>query len=104
MTTLLAAPARATYREVFAVRQFRVLFTGYALFLGGETVKMLALSVTVYASTGSPLLAALAYAAGFLPYALGGTLLPRPGRSPRRCCSPCPGSGSRTSWGWPGAS
>ncbi|MGW8379794.1 MFS transporter [Streptomyces sp. ODS28] len=70
-----AAPARATYREVFAVRQFRVLFTGYALFLAGETVKMLALSVTVYAGTGSPLVAALSYVAGFLPYALGGTLL-----------------------------
>jgi MFS family permease len=75
MTPLQAAPVRATYREVFAVRQFRVLFTGYTLFLGGETVKMLALSVTVYAGTGSPLLAALAYVAGFLPYALGGTLL-----------------------------
>ncbi|MGV9595368.1 MFS transporter [Streptosporangium sandarakinum] len=75
MTTLQAAPARATYREVFAVRQFRVLFTGYTLFLGGESVKMLALSVTVYTGTGSPLLAALAYVAGFLPYALGGTLL-----------------------------
>ncbi|MFC6083020.1 MFS transporter [Sphaerisporangium aureirubrum] len=73
--TLQAAPVRATYREVFAVRQFRVLFTGYTLFLGGETVKMLALSVTVYAGTGSSLLAALAYVAGFLPYALGGTLL-----------------------------
>ncbi|MFC4590215.1 MFS transporter [Sphaerisporangium corydalis] len=75
MTTPPAAPARATYREVFAVGQFRVLFTGYTLYLGGETVKMLALSVTVYAGTGSPLLAALAYVAGFLPYALGGTLL-----------------------------
>ncbi|MEV4567961.1 MFS transporter [Nonomuraea sp. NPDC049419] len=66
---------RATYREVFAVGQFRVLFAGYTLYLGGETVKMLALSVTVYAGTGSPLLAALAYVAGFLPYALGGTFL-----------------------------
>ncbi|SCK22609.1 MFS transporter [Streptomyces sp. WMMB 322] len=75
MMTPQAAPERATYREVFAVGQFRVLFTGYTLFLGGETVKMLALSVSVYAGTGSPLLAALAYTAGFLPYALGGTLL-----------------------------
>ncbi|MEW9548144.1 MFS transporter [Nonomuraea sp. NPDC050783] len=75
MTTPQAAPARAAYREVFAVGEFRVLFAGYTLFLGGETVKMLALSVTVYAGTGSSLLAALAYVAGFLPYALGGTLL-----------------------------
>lgn len=75
MTTSQAAPVQATYREVFAVRQFRVLFTGYTLFLGGETMKMLALSVTVYAGTGSPLLAAVAYVAGFLPYAVGGALL-----------------------------
>ncbi|MGW4460931.1 MFS transporter [Micromonospora sp. NPDC004704] len=75
MPTPRVAPVRATYREVFAVGQFRVLFAGYTLFLGGETVKMLALSVTVYAWTGSSMLAALAYVAGFLPYALGGTLL-----------------------------
>lgn len=73
--TVTAAPPRATYREVFAVRQFRVLFTGYTLFLVGETVRMLALSVLVYAGTGSALLSALAYVSGFLPYALGGTLL-----------------------------
>ncbi|WP_203672127.1 MFS transporter [Catellatospora methionotrophica] len=73
--TVTAAPPQATYREVFAVRQFRVLFTGYTLFLIGETVRMLALSVLVYAGTGSALLSALAYVSGFLPYALGGTLL-----------------------------
>ncbi|MFD4158663.1 MFS transporter [Streptomyces hydrogenans] len=75
MTTTPAAARPATYREVFAVGQFRVLFGSYTLFLAGETVRMLALSVTVYAATGSPLMSALAYAAGFLPYALGGTLL-----------------------------
>ncbi|MER7600205.1 MFS transporter [Streptomyces hydrogenans] len=75
MTTTPAAARPATYREVFAVGQFRVLFGSYTLFLTGETVRMLALSVTVYAATGSPLMSALAYAAGFLPYALGGTLL-----------------------------
>jgi hypothetical protein len=74
-TTGPAAPRPATYREVFAVGQFRVLFGGYTLFLIAETVRTLALSVTVYAATGSALLSALAYAAGFLPYALGGTLL-----------------------------
>ena len=65
----------ATYREVFAVREFRVLFTSFAAFIIGETVKMLALSVLVYAATGSPALAAVAYVSGFLPYALGGTFL-----------------------------
>lgn len=75
MTTTSVAPRPATYREVFAVGQFRVLFGSYTLFLIGETVRILALSVTVYAATGSPLMSALAYAAGFLPYALGGALL-----------------------------
>ncbi len=75
MASTSVAPRPATYREVFAVGQFRVLFGSYTLFLVGEAVRMLALSVTVYAATGSSLLSALAYAAGFLPYALGGTLL-----------------------------
>ncbi|MFE6104423.1 MFS transporter [Streptomyces laurentii] len=75
MTTTPVAARPATYREVFAVGQFRVLFGSYTLFLIGETVRMLALSVIVYTATGSPLMSALAYAAGFLPYALGGTLL-----------------------------
>ena len=65
----------ATYRQVLAVPEFRTLLGGFALFLVGETVQMLALSVLVYAGTGSPLLAALAYVAGFLPQALGGTVL-----------------------------
>ncbi|MFC7245572.1 hypothetical protein ACFQO7_24125 [Catellatospora aurea] len=36
--TITDTTAPATYREVFAVRQFRVLFTGYALFLAGRAV------------------------------------------------------------------
>jgi predicted MFS family arabinose efflux permease len=66
---------RATFRDVFAVPEFRVVLGSFALHLIAESVKMLALSVLVYAGTGSPLLAALAYVAGFLPQALGGTFL-----------------------------
>ncbi|MEV1144454.1 MFS transporter [Micromonospora sp. NPDC049799] len=65
----------ATYRDVFAVREFRVLFASFGIFLIGETVKMLALSVLVYERTGSGLLAALAYVTGFLPHAFGGVFL-----------------------------
>jgi hypothetical protein len=65
----------ATYREVFVVREFRVLFAGFGIFIIGETVQMLALSVLIYTVTGSALFAALAYVAGFLPYAIGGTFL-----------------------------
>jgi len=72
---MTVADRPATYRQVLAVPEFRTLLGGFALFLVSETVQMLALSVLVYAGTGSPLLAALAYVAGFLPQALGGTVL-----------------------------
>ncbi len=68
-------PPRATYRTVLAVPEFRTLLGAFAVFLISETVQMLALSVLIYARTGSPLLAALAYVAGFLPQAVGGTAL-----------------------------
>ncbi|ABP56675.1 major facilitator superfamily MFS_1 [Salinispora tropica CNB-440] len=64
-----------TFRDVFAVAEFRVLFGSYSVFMIGETVKMLALSVLIYERTGSGLLAALAYVTGFLPHAVGGVFL-----------------------------
>ncbi|HEU4346816.1 MAG TPA: MFS transporter [Actinoplanes sp.] len=66
---------RATYHQVLRVPEFRILLAGFAVFLISETVQMLVLSVLIYASTGSSLLAALAYVAGFLPQALSGTVL-----------------------------
>ncbi|MFF5215188.1 MFS transporter [Micromonospora sp. NPDC000442] len=69
------ADRQATFRDVFAVAEFRVIFASYGIFIIGETVKMLALSVLVYERTGSGLLAALAYVTGFLPHALGGLFL-----------------------------
>ncbi|GAA3092561.1 MFS transporter [Streptosporangium carneum] len=68
----------ATYAEVFASGEFRVLFGGFTLMVAGEQVKMLALSALVYARTGSPGLSAAAYMLGFLPYAVGGTFLLAP--------------------------
>ncbi|MEU8378021.1 MFS transporter [Streptosporangium sp. NPDC048865] len=65
----------ATYTEVFASREFRVLFGSFTLLVAGDQVKMLALSALVYARTGSPGLSAAAYMAGFLPYIVGGTFL-----------------------------
>lgn len=65
----------ATYGELFAVREFRVLFAGFALFISGDSIKMLALSVLVYAESGSPGLAAAAYMAGWLPFVFGGVFL-----------------------------
>ncbi|MGC5029167.1 MFS transporter [Micromonospora sp. DT229] len=74
-TSTPALDRPATFGDVFAVAEFRVIFGGFGIFMIGETVKMLALSVLVYERTGSGLLAALAYVTGFLPHALGGVFL-----------------------------
>jgi predicted MFS family arabinose efflux permease len=65
----------ATFGQVFAVREFKVLFGSFALLVAGDSIKMLALSVLVYARTGSPGLSAAAYMAGWLPYIGGGLFL-----------------------------
>ncbi|MEU3527291.1 MFS transporter [Streptomyces sp. NPDC038707] len=70
------APARsAGYGRLFAVPEFRAVFAAHVLSMLGVIVSEVALSVLVYDRTGSPLLSALTFALGFLPYALGGTLL-----------------------------
>ncbi|MEV0223311.1 MFS transporter [Streptomyces sp. NPDC050704] len=70
-----AAPETTGYRPVFAVREFRAVFLAHALSLLGVVVSEIALTVLVYELTRSPLLSALAFALGFLPYLVGGTLL-----------------------------
>ncbi|MFF7334075.1 MFS transporter [Streptomyces sp. NPDC090306] len=63
------------YARVFAVPEFRAVFAAHALSLLGLVVSEIALSVLVYDLTGSPLLSALTFALGLLPYLIGGTLL-----------------------------
>ncbi|MFI6358459.1 MFS transporter [Streptomyces sp. NPDC050743] len=70
-----AAPASAGYGRVFAVPEFRAVFAAHILSMLGVIVSEIALSVLVYDLTRSPLLSALTFALGFLPYAVGGTLL-----------------------------
>ncbi len=75
----------STYREIFANREFRVLFAGNALGVAAGTIQMLALAAWVYGRTGSPLLTVLAYLGGLLPYAVGAmTLLSYADRVPPR--------------------
>ncbi|MFC4533559.1 MFS transporter [Sphaerisporangium dianthi] len=66
---------QATFGEVFAVPEFRVLFGSFTLLVAGDSVKMLAFAALVYGRTGSAGLSALAYMSGFLPYVIGGTFL-----------------------------
>jgi MFS family permease len=71
-----AAPApRATFRDVFRVREFRALWTSVILSAAGDRLALVALAVLVYDRTRSPLLAAVAYAAGYLPWVIGGLFL-----------------------------
>jgi MFS family permease len=63
------------YRDVFAVAEFRALWLAQVLSVGGDQLARVALTVLVYAQTGSALLAAAAYAASIAPQFLGGLLL-----------------------------
>jgi len=68
-------PPRATFRDVFAVREFRFLWASVALSTVGDRLALVALTLLVYDQTASPLLAALVYAAGYLPWVIGGLFL-----------------------------
>lgn len=73
------------YRAPLAVPEFRAVFAAHVLSLLGNVVAQIALSVLVFRDTGSPLLSALTFALGMLPYALGGAVLaPLADRFPAR--------------------
>ncbi|WP_330316732.1 MFS transporter [Streptomyces platensis] len=63
------------YRAAFAVPEFRYVFAAHLLSSLGVVVCEIALSVLVFRLTASPLLSALTFALGLLPYVVGGTLL-----------------------------
>ena len=66
--------SRTTYRSVFAVREFRVLFAALLMYVLGFEFEILGLSVLVYAQTRSAFWTALAFSMGFAPQAVGGAL------------------------------
>ena len=65
---------RTTYRSVFAVREFRVLFAAQLMYVLGFEFELLGMSVLIFAQTGSAFLTALAFSMGFAPQAVGGAL------------------------------
>jgi Major Facilitator Superfamily len=70
------SPARRpSFRDVFAVAEFRALWLSYVLSVGGDRLALVALTLLVYDRTKSPLLAAVTFAAGFVPYLFGGLFL-----------------------------
>jgi MFS family permease len=66
---------QATYREVFAVGEFRALWLAQALSFAGDQLAQVALAVLVYDHTGSALLTALVYTLTYLPPIVGGPVL-----------------------------
>lgn len=60
-----------TYREIFAIPEFRVLFIARCVTMAAVSVESLALGTTTYASTGSTLLTALAMFGGPLVTLVG---------------------------------
>ena len=70
------SPARrVTFHDVFSVPEFRALWASYILSAAGDRLALVALTLFVYDRTRSPLLAAIAFAAGTLPYVIGALFL-----------------------------
>ena len=70
-----AVPPRATFRDVFAIAEFRNLWLSEVLSVAGDRLALVALTLFVYDKTNSPLLTAATYAAGYVPWVIGGFFL-----------------------------
>lgn len=69
------AEPRATFRQVWAFREFRALWAAQILSVAGDQLARVALTLLVYDRTRSPLLAAVTYVASVVPEFVGGVLL-----------------------------
>ncbi len=65
----------ATYRDVFAVAEWRWMFGAQTFSLIGDQLARVALTVLVFRDTGSALLTSLVFALTFLPWVVGGPAL-----------------------------
>lgn len=65
----------ATFRDVFAVREFRAIYLACALSWVGDYLARAAITVMVFQQTQSVLLSAASFAVSYLPWILGGPLL-----------------------------
>ena len=77
-TAVHRAPAESskpTFREIFAVSEFRALWLAQLLSVGGDQLARVAMTVLVFDRTHSALWTALTYAVTFLPWVIGGLAL-----------------------------
>jgi MFS family permease len=70
-----AVAPRARFRDVFGLREFRALWFSETLSVAGDRLALVALTLLVYGRTKSPLLTAMTYASGYLPWVIGGLFL-----------------------------
>ena len=76
MATVTQTPARsATFREVFAVGEYRALWFAQLLSIGGDQFARVALAVLIYDRTGSAALAAVTFAVTAGAMSIGAVLL-----------------------------
>ena len=76
---------RATFRDVFAVSEFRALWLAQILSVAGDQLARVALTWLVFERTRSSLLAALTFVVSIVPTFVGGlTLSGLADRYPRR--------------------
>ena len=67
--------AATTFRDVFAVAEFRALWAAQLLSVIGDQLARVALTVLVYDRTRSALLAAITFVASIVPTFVGGVML-----------------------------
>jgi predicted MFS family arabinose efflux permease len=67
--------ARTSFRDVFAVAEFRALWMAQLLSVIGDQLARVALTVLVYDRTRSALLAAITFVVGIVPTFIGGVML-----------------------------
>ncbi|MFC4016386.1 MFS transporter [Micromonospora sp. GCM10011542] len=70
-----SAVGPATFREVFAQREFRAIFAASALSWVGDYIAKVAVTLLVYQQTRSVALSAAAFAVSYLPWLVGGPVL-----------------------------
>ena len=71
----LSRSGQPTFREVFAVTEFRALWLAQLLSVAGDQLARVAMTVLVFDRTHSALWTALTYAVTFLPWVIGGLAL-----------------------------
>jgi MFS family permease len=64
-----------TFRDVFAVAEFRALWLAQLLSVAGDQLARVALTILVYDRTRSPLLAAITFVVSIVPTFIGGVTL-----------------------------